>query len=179
MLTPLHANWRFVPTPSSTRLCSNIPDALEDSRFSVNPLVLGELRIRFYAGAPLITPGGHRLGTICVIDRERRTLTAEQLDVLKALSRVVVEHLECRRLVVGLADGLRRSRILSGLLLTCSYFKRIRDDRNYWREVESVGFDDVTFAWAGPAGVGEPHYYAIRQPRFLIEKYSKKIPFYE
>jgi hypothetical protein len=40
---------------------------------------------------------------------------------------------------------------------------------NYWREVESTGFDDVTFAWAGSAEVGAPHYYAIRHPRFLIE----------
>ena len=51
------------------------------------------------------------------------------------------------------------------------YVTRASDDlsSNYWREVESSGFDDVTFAWAGPAGVGEPHYYAIRHPRFLIE----------
>jgi hypothetical protein len=40
---------------------------------------------------------------------------------------------------------------------------------NYWREVESTGFDDVTFAWAGSAEVGAPHYYSIRHPRFLIE----------
>ncbi len=114
-----------------------VPDALEDSRFSDNPLVLGDPGIRFYAGAPLITPGGHRLGTICVIDQERRTLTAEQLEALKALSRVVVEHLEFRRLAVGLADALQRTRVLSGLLPICSYCKRIRDDRNYWSEVES------------------------------------------
>ena len=51
------------------------------------------------------------------------------------------------------------------------YVTRASDDlsSNYWREVESAGFYDVTFAWAGPAGVGEPHYYAIRHPRFLIE----------
>jgi hypothetical protein len=51
------------------------------------------------------------------------------------------------------------------------YVTRASDDlsANYWREVESAGFDDVTFAWAGPAGVGVPHYYAIRHPRFLIE----------
>jgi len=51
------------------------------------------------------------------------------------------------------------------------YVTRASDDlsSNYWREVESAGFDDVKFAWAGPAGVGEPHYYAIRHPRFLIE----------
>ncbi len=51
------------------------------------------------------------------------------------------------------------------------YVTRAADDlsANYWRAIEVAGFDDVTFAWAGPAGVGEPHYYAIRHPRFLIE----------
>lgn len=51
------------------------------------------------------------------------------------------------------------------------YVTRAADDLagNYWREVESIGFDDVTFAWAGPSEVGEGHYYAIRHPRFLIE----------
>jgi hypothetical protein len=51
------------------------------------------------------------------------------------------------------------------------YVTRGSDDlaSNYWRELESVGFNDVTFAWAGPSEVGAPHYYAIRHPRFLIE----------
>ncbi len=51
------------------------------------------------------------------------------------------------------------------------YVTRASDDlsSNYWREVEATGFDDVTFAWAGPAEIGAPHYYAIRHPRFLIE----------
>ena len=48
---------------------------------------------------------------------------------------------------------------------------RASDDlaANYWRAVESAGFGEVPFAWAGPAEVGEGHYYAIRHPRFLIE----------
>ena len=51
------------------------------------------------------------------------------------------------------------------------YVTRGSDDlaSNYWRELESVGFNDVTFAWSGPSEVGAPHYYAIRHPRFLIE----------
>ena len=51
------------------------------------------------------------------------------------------------------------------------YVTRASDDlsSNYWREVEAAGFDNMTFAWAGPAEVGAPHYYAIRHPRFLIE----------
>jgi hypothetical protein len=67
----------------------------------------------------------------------------------------------------ALGDGQRDQLVK----LVKHYVTRASDDlsANYWREVESTGFDDVTFAWAGSAEVGEGHYYAIRHPRFLIE----------
>ncbi|MCZ6538865.1 MAG: DUF3500 domain-containing protein [Chloroflexi bacterium] len=67
----------------------------------------------------------------------------------------------------ALSDG-QRDQLVS---LVRHYVTRAADDlaANYWRAVESAGFDDVTFAWAGPAETGEGHYYAIRHPRFLIE----------
>ena len=79
-----------------------VHDALEDKRFVNNPLVTGDLGIRFYAGAPLLTPSGSALGTVCVIDTVPRKLTELQADALKALSRQVVQLLSLRRAIAEL-----------------------------------------------------------------------------
>ena len=114
-----------------------VPDATLDPRFADSPLVTTNPRIRFYAGAPLTTADGHAIGSMCVMDREPRQLTEEQLDSLRILSRQVVGMLELRRISKLLAGALERSKMLSGMLPICAYCKRVRDDQDYWREVES------------------------------------------
>ncbi|RYC33379.1 GGDEF and EAL domain-containing protein [Lichenibacterium minor] len=82
-----------------------VPDALDDPRFRHNPMVTGEPFIRFYAGVPIVTPKGHRLGAICVIDAvPRPPLTERQCGLLRSLARIVMDQLEQRRL-----DTMRRA----------------------------------------------------------------------
>jgi anti-sigma regulatory factor (Ser/Thr protein kinase) len=83
-----------------------VPDLLSDERFRNNPLVVSGPRLRFYAGAPLVTPEGHGLGTICVIDRVPRTLTADQRRALEALRRQAEGQLELRRNLEELGAAL-------------------------------------------------------------------------
>ncbi len=71
-----------------------VPDTLQDPRFCNNPLVLGDPHIRFYAGTPLTSPDGYNLGTLCVIDRQPRRLSAQQRETLERLGRQVIRLFE-------------------------------------------------------------------------------------
>ena len=82
-----------------------IHDATQDDRFFDNPLVTGDPNIRFYAGAPLVTPDGYALGTLCAISDQPKTLAEQQRNALEILSREVVSQLELRKKVRQLEEA--------------------------------------------------------------------------
>ena len=93
-------------TPRDIALCSHailgddvfeVTDASVDKRFTDNPVVTGDLHLRFYAGVPLKTSDNHNVGTLCVIDREPRRLSEPQRDALKALGRQIMRLVELRQ----------------------------------------------------------------------------------
>lgn len=73
-----------------------VPNALDDPRFATNPLVTGDPNIRFYAGAPLRTADGFKLGTLCIIDLTPRTISKEEQATLADLAALVTDEIELR-----------------------------------------------------------------------------------
>lgn len=133
-----------------------VPDATQDERFSENPLVVSDPKIRFYAGAPLKT-NGHAIGTLCVVDRVPRELSPEQLQALRALSGQAQGQIDLRRNLIHLkkalaardrADveraitveelktALSQVRTLEGLLPICLSCKKIQDENGKWHPFE-------------------------------------------
>lgn len=129
-----------------------VTDALKDPRAMTNPLVVGELGLQFYAGFPLITQDGHRLGTLCVIDRKPRQMSPDEVDTLRTLAGVVIDELELRlsarrlfamedkraqeleataerfeRMAEGLEAGLQSSREIGKALGLTMAYNRLTD----------------------------------------------------
>ena len=73
-----------------------VEDATQDPRFKDNPIVTGPPHIRFYAGAPLTTPEGIHIGSLCIIDYEPKTFDAAQREILDRMADLVVNQFELR-----------------------------------------------------------------------------------
>src|SRR5438874_2498534 len=114
-----------------------VRDVSADDRFATNPLVTADPKIRFYAAAPLVTPEGYVLGTLCVIDRVPRDLSVEQQDALRALSRQVVSQLELRRHVA----------MMSRTIIECERAQEaLRENEERFRSVVESAADAIVLA---------------------------------
>lgn len=100
-------------TPRAMSFCAHamqeddvmqVTDASVDPRFAANPLVTGDPEIRFYAGAPIEAPDGARLGTLCVIDRQPRSLGEEEVEILRDLAAMIER--EIAALELAMTDDL-------------------------------------------------------------------------
>ncbi|SHI60643.1 PAS domain S-box-containing protein/diguanylate cyclase (GGDEF) domain-containing protein [Roseomonas rosea] len=130
-----------------------VPDTASDIRFARNPLVTEGPTIRFYAGAPLVSPlGGHRIGTVCILDtKPRPPLDERQRNLLQSLAAMVMDRMEMRRLDGARRDGLARfSRVTAALpsAVICA------DDAGrvtHWNEAA-----ERLFGWTAEEAVGGP-----------------------
>lgn len=127
-----------------------VEDATEDARFASNPSVTGAPHIRFYAGAPLVSPEGFALGSLCVLDYEPRTISPAQIESLKMLARQVVLQMQLRRDVAmrekserNLAASEQRFRdfVDNSLALFCTHDLRGNVLSVNGAAADSVGYD--------------------------------------
>jgi PAS domain S-box-containing protein len=116
-----------------------VPDAQADPRFCDNPLVTGQPDIRFYAGAPIEVASGHRIGTVCVIDRQPRQLTPSQRSVLAGLAHIAS---------LALADRSARLEAVQALAANEIRYRAIVEDQS---ELISVADPDGTLRFVNAA----------------------------
>ncbi len=127
-----------------------VGDATGDERFNDNPLVLGDPNIRFYAGCPLKSPDGFRLGTLCIIDKTPREFSREDEEALRDVAAMVASELATLRLatideLTGLSNRrafnmmadqslslcARNNGIASLLVIDLDGFRQINEELGY------------------------------------------------
>ncbi len=109
-------------TPREVAFCSHailaddvlvISDARADARFAANPLVTGKPYIRFYAGAPLKTPGGLNLGTLCLVDSQPRDFSQADRDTLADLAAMLMDEMQFRQAAADIRRNEAKFRALT------------------------------------------------------------------
>ncbi len=155
-------------TPRDVAFCAHailrdqvlvVPDATLDERFKANPLVTGPPHIRSYAGAPLITKEGLRLGTLCVIHDQVTHLSAQQISQLERLATMVVDELELR--------------------YTLGEVAAVQEELEYQTaglRIANAALDDQANQLAALVEDREALYQSVEGSRRFIEKFVETVP---
>ena len=115
-----------------------VNDATKDSRFAENAMVIGAPHIRFYAGAPIVSPSGFKLGTLCIIDDKPKDLTWQQASALKTLSAQVSRHIELQAKDKAIKE-LQNKLISKEKIIT-----KIRQDKQRGSHLCQLELDNLT-----------------------------------
>ena len=156
-------SWAFCDRAIRSPETMVVPDAQADERFQANPLVTGDPNIRFYAGKPLEVPGGHRVGTLCILDNSPREFNEAERETLEDLAAAAQKELLVnaefdRAAEVQQALLPREAPTLDGYQLagTCLPARSVGGDFFDWHPVYSSGGqpDGVGFTLADVMGKG-------------------------
>ncbi|MFO7629582.1 MAG: sensor domain-containing diguanylate cyclase [Prochlorococcaceae cyanobacterium] len=149
-------------SPRETAFCAHaiaadavlvVPDAQADERFSTNPLVTGEPHIRFYAGAPLRSPDGHNLGTLCVIDRQPRAFGPQEVQRLQLLAELAMREIELRLAASHCpVTGLPHRKAFFAIGAKEFARARVQDSPLSLLTIDVDNFRQINQRWGHPAG---------------------------
>lgn len=106
-----------------------VEDMLKDQRFSDNPLVISDPKIRFYAGVPLVTPSGHKLGTLCVLDTKPRKLKPAQRFALETLARQIERQFELK---------LKNKKLMKLAQQYLGFYEEVRQEHEALKKVQEA-----------------------------------------
>ncbi len=135
--------WEAKEIPRAISFCGHaiheqdfcvVPDASRDERFEDNPLVTGDLHIRFYAAFPLVADGDKVIGTLCVLDHEARSLHPDHKEALRTLGGHVMALLKLRRTERELSEARRRLEADAAWRESAARFSQLADhlDQVFW-----------------------------------------------
>ncbi|MBN1489283.1 MAG: GAF domain-containing protein [Phycisphaerae bacterium] len=111
-----------------------VPDALKDPEWKDNPDI--ELGMVSYLGFPLLWPDGVVFGTVCVLDSKANAYSGRHQTLLQEIAGLIEADLQDLMQRYQLEKALTEVRTLRGLLPICMYCKKIRDDKNFWEQVD-------------------------------------------
>lgn len=120
----------FSQDTSRAKTIHVVNDTWENPGCSGDPWVTSNLKIRFYAGVPLVTPNGEAIGVIAVLDRVPRVLNEQQLSALQALSQQVMHQLELRRQLLQLTRcPIIEAKMLKGCQIEEAFQQQVLKER--------------------------------------------------